>query len=72
MIPAYKNLSTEELVDVLAQKTQVFTQLLIEKKFDAEYLQAKESIQQLVAEIELRKEITASRAIPKEQTDPGA
>ena len=72
MIPAYKNLSTEELVDVLAQKTQVFTQLLIEKKFDAEYLQAKESIQQLVAEIELRKETNASPAVPKEQTDPGA
>ena len=71
MIPAYKKLSMEELVDVLAQKTQVFTQLLVEKKFDEEYLQAKESIQQLLSEIELRKETSTASDLQKEQPGPG-
>lgn len=56
----FKQLSMEELVDVLAQKTQKFTQLLVEKKFNGEYQQCKEMIQHLLAEIELRKEISAS------------
>ena len=46
----------EELVDVLAQKTQIFTQLLVEKKFDEEYKQCKQEIQRILAEIEIRKE----------------
>lgn len=56
----FKQLSMEELVDVLAQKTQKFTQLLVEKKFNGEYQQCKETIQQLLTEIELRKEISVS------------
>jgi hypothetical protein len=46
----------EELVDVLAQKTQIFTQLLVEKKFGEDYAQCKEEIQKILAEIEIRKE----------------
>ena len=57
---AFQQLSMEELVDVLAQKTQKFTQLLVEKKFNGEYQECKETIQQLLAEIELRKEISVS------------
>ena len=53
-------MSMEELVDVLAQKTQKFTQLLVEKKFNGDYLENKESIQQILAEIELRKETAVS------------
>ena len=51
-------MSMEELVDVLAQKTQKFTQLLVEKKFNEDYLDSKKSIQQILAEIESRKEIS--------------
>ena len=49
-------MTMEELVDVLAQKTQTFTQLLLEKKFGEEYKQCKEEIQKILAEIEMRKE----------------
>ena len=56
MLPAYQNTTMEELVDILAQKTQKFTHLLVEKNFDGEYKEAKEAIQQILAEIELRKE----------------
>lgn len=56
MLPALKSLSMEELVDLLAHKTQKFTQLLVEKEFTEEYKENKEAIQQILAEIELRKE----------------
>lgn len=56
MSEEYKNLSLEELVDVLAQKTQEFTQLLVNKDFNDEYKQSKEAIHRILAEIELRKE----------------
>jgi uncharacterized protein with von Willebrand factor type A (vWA) domain len=56
MLPALKQLSMEELVDLLAHKTQKFTQLLVEKEFTEEYKENKEAIQQILAEIELRKE----------------
>ena len=52
----FKHLSMEELVDVLAQKTQKFTQLLVDKKFNGEYKETKEAIHQILAEIESRKE----------------
>ena len=52
----FKHLSMEELVDVLAQKTQEFTQLLVDKKFNGEYKETKETIQKILAEIESRKE----------------
>jgi hypothetical protein len=60
MTAALQQMSLEELVDVLAQKTQKFTQLLVEKRFNEEYRESKEAIQQILAEIELRKEIPVS------------
>ena len=50
-----QNMTKEELVDILAQKTQKFTQLLVYKNFGSEYKECKEAIQQIIAEIELRK-----------------
>jgi len=50
-----QNLTMEELVDILAQKTQKFTQLLVYKDFGKEYKECKEDIHQILAEIELRK-----------------
>ncbi|HEX3167619.1 MAG TPA: hypothetical protein VHQ93_15215 [Chitinophagaceae bacterium] len=49
-------MTKEELVDILAQKTQKFTQLLVNKDFGIEYKECKEAIRQVIAEIELRKE----------------
>ena len=49
-------MTKEELVDILAQKTGRFTQLLVYKDFGNEYRECKEAIQQILAEIELRKE----------------
>jgi len=54
----HQNLTTEELVDILAQKTQKFTQLLVYKDFGNEYKECKETIRQILAEIEIRKEKT--------------
>lgn len=48
----------DQLVDILAQKTQKFTQLLVYKDFGNEYSECKEAIQQILTEIELRKETT--------------
>jgi hypothetical protein len=59
MSEEYRNLSLEELVDVLAQKTQKFTQLLVEKSFNEAYKQSKEDIQRILTEIELRKDTAA-------------
>ena len=56
MSTAYQNFTMEELVDLLAQKTQKFTQLLVEKNFKGEYQEYKEAIRTILAEIELRKE----------------
>jgi hypothetical protein len=58
MIENSQNMTTEELVDILAQKTQKFTQLLVYKDFGNEYKDCKETIRQILAEIELRKETT--------------
>ena len=66
MSPAYQHMSTEELVDILAQKTRVFTQLLVEKKFDEEYKQTKEEIRLIHTEIELRKETSAATDLQPE------
>jgi len=49
-------MTMEELVDILAQKTVRFTQLLANKNFGDEYKGYKKAIQQILAEIELRKE----------------
>lgn len=56
-----QNMTMEELVDILAQKTQVFTQLLVEKKFGEDYKRCKEEIQKILAEIEIRKEANQSK-----------
>lgn len=57
-----QHMTMEELVDILAQKTQVFTQLLVEKRFGEEYRRCKEEIQKILAEIEIRKETDQSKA----------
>jgi hypothetical protein len=56
MMEDCQNMTMEELVDILAEKTQKFTQLLVYKDFGNEYKECKEAIQRLLAEIELRKE----------------
>ena len=55
MIEDRQNMTTEELVDILAQKTQRFTQLLVYKDFGNEYKECKETIRLILAEIEIRK-----------------
>jgi len=55
MIEDHQNLTMEELVDILAQKTGRFTQLLVYKDFGKEYKECKAAIQQILEEIELRK-----------------
>ena len=59
MIEDRQNMPMEELVDILAQKTQRFTQLLAYKDFGNEYKECKQAIQQILAEIEIRKEATS-------------
>jgi hypothetical protein len=44
------------LVDLLAQKTEKITQLLVEKRFNEEYESCKEDIKQIQAAIAYRKE----------------
>ena len=58
MIEDRQNMTMEELVDILAQKTEKFTQLLAHKDFGNEYKECKQAIQQILAEIEIRKEKT--------------
>ena len=57
-----QNMPMEELVDILAQKTQKFTQLLVYKNFGIEYKECKEAIQEILTEIEIRKEIIKERS----------
>ena len=64
MATACENMTLQELVDILAQKTQKFTQMLVDKKFDDEYKKCKEDIRRILAEIEIRKESS--------QTDPAS
>ena len=59
MIEDRQNMTMEELVDILAQKTQKFTQLLVYKDFGNEYKECKQAIQQILAEIEIRKKATS-------------
>ena len=56
MIEDSQKMTMEELVDILAQKTQKYTQLLVYKDFGNEYKECKEAIQHILAEINLRKE----------------
>jgi len=61
MIEDFHNMTMDELVDILAQKTQKFTQLLVYKDFGNEYKKCKEAIQRILAEIEIRKETTGKQ-----------
>ena len=58
MIENCENMTMDELVDILAQKTQKYTQLLVYKNFSNEYKECKEAIHHILAEIDLRKETT--------------
>ena len=51
-----QNMTMEELVDILAQKTEKLSKLLVCKNFGTEYKECKETIKAILAEIELRKE----------------
>lgn len=55
MHPDYQNTPLASLVDLLSQETQKFTQLMMEKKRDAEYEESKSRIQQLQAAIAAKK-----------------
>ena len=72
MTSAYHTLSMEELVDILAQKTQIFTQLMAEKEFSEKYKETKLAIQQILSEIESRKEIAKSTDMSSEELNPGS
>jgi len=56
MIEDRQNMTLEELVDILAQKTQRFTQLMVYKDFGNEYKECKKAIRLILAEIEIRKQ----------------
>jgi hypothetical protein len=61
MMEERQNMTMDQLVDILAQKTEKFTQLLVYKDFGNEYKECKEAIQQILAEIETRKGITSQQ-----------
>lgn len=56
-----QSMTVEELVDILAQKTEKFTRLLIYRNFGDEYKECKEAIQQILKEIELKKTATTPK-----------
>ena len=60
MLLDYSTMSTAHLVDLLAQETQKFTQLMMDKEFTAEYNECKAIIQHIQATIESRTEVTIS------------
>lgn len=60
MLPDYKNMSTESLMELLARETEKLTELLAGKKFDAEYEKCKEGIKQMQVIIDIRKGISAT------------
>ena len=62
MIKDSQNMTMEELVDILAEKTQKYTQLLVYKDFGSEYKECKEAIRHILAEIDLRKETTTGQS----------
>jgi hypothetical protein len=53
-------MSLSNLIDLLAQKTEQYTQLLSEKKLGEEYEECKKIIQILQSEIENRNQSNAS------------
>ena len=70
MIENNQDMTMDQLVDILAQKTQKFTQLLVYKNFGDEYRECKEAIQQILAEIELRKVSMTTTVESYQQTNP--
>ena len=57
MRPDYQNMTTANLVDLLAQETQKFTQFMMDKKYGEEYETCKQVIQQIQAAISSRQEL---------------
>ena len=80
MSPDYQNMSTENLMGILAHETTKLTELLAEKKFDEEYEKCKDGIKQIQVLIDIRKGVTASpkpvfgdptiNSTPQIQNDP--
>ena len=60
MMENLQHMTMEELVDILAQKTEKLSRLLMRKDFGNEYKECKEAIQQILKEIEIRKVTTIS------------
>lgn len=67
MMENRQNMTMEQLVDILAQKTEKYTQLLVYKNFGNEYMECKEAIQQILAEIEFRKQSVNRSSGPGQQ-----
>ena len=57
-IQDYNNMNTANLVDLLAQETQKFTQLLTDKEFTPEYEEIKNTIKLIQGIIESRQDST--------------
>jgi hypothetical protein len=79
MLLDYQNMSTDSLMELLAHETVKLTELLAEKKFDAEYEKCKEGIKQIHVILDIRKGTTTTpnpifreptiRSIPEIQND---
>lgn len=59
MRPDYQMMSTANLVDLLAQETEKFTQLMMDRKYSDEYEYLKSRVQQIQAIIEMRRAFSA-------------
>jgi hypothetical protein len=59
-----QNMTMEELVDILAQKTEKLSKFLVHKNFGKEYKECKEAIKEILAEIESRKENIRQNTLP--------
>lgn len=57
----YNNMNTANLVDLLAQETQKFTQLMTEKEFTPEYEEIKSTIKLIQEIIEFRQDTTITQ-----------
>lgn len=57
----YNTMTTPSLVDLLAQETQKFTQLMADKEFSPEYQACKNTIRQIQAVIESRNETATTK-----------
>jgi|GEM_PF-6097655 len=60
MTQELNSLDLESIVDLLAQKTQRFTQMLMENTSEEEYKNLKEAIEEIVAEIKSRQSVSTS------------